>query len=80
MISKDLIAKTFNYFNQFKNEKVIVNPSIPILYFGDLDQYLKSPIKIITVGKNPSNNEFRLKKMTAILLFVFQSGMRKRKI
>jgi hypothetical protein len=62
MISKDLIAKTFNYFNQFKNEKVVINPSIPILYFGDLDQYLKSPLKIITVGKNPSKNEFRLKK------------------
>jgi hypothetical protein len=62
MISKDLIAKTFSYFNQFKNEKVVINPSIPILYFGDLEQYRKSLLKIITVGKNPSHNEFRLNK------------------
>ncbi|OZM56457.1 hypothetical protein CIB95_11825 [Lottiidibacillus patelloidae] len=32
--------------------------SMPILYFGDLQKYLQSEVKIITVGVNPSRNEF----------------------
>lgn len=32
--------------------------SIPIFWFGDLDQYSKSHIKIVTVGLNPSYKEF----------------------
>jgi hypothetical protein len=40
----------------------VVNPAIPILYFGDVEQYFKSKNKIITVGKNPSLIEFCEKK------------------
>lgn len=36
----------------------VVRPSIPILYFGDRQRYLHSPLKIITVGLNPSHHEF----------------------
>ena len=36
----------------------VVRPSIPILYFGDRQRYLSSPLKIITVGLNPSHHEF----------------------
>lgn len=36
----------------------LVKPSIPILYFGDLDRYRASPIKIVTAALNPSLNEF----------------------
>ncbi|MFN6037231.1 MAG: hypothetical protein ACK452_02090, partial [Bacteroidota bacterium] len=39
-----------------------VKPSLPILYFGDLIRYKDSPLKIVTVGKNPSLNEFRIKE------------------
>jgi len=35
-----------------------VKKSIPILYFGDLEAYSKSQRKIITVGLNPSRQEF----------------------
>ena len=35
---------------------------MPILYFGNLEAYENSPLKVLTVGKNPSDNEFRLKK------------------
>ena len=35
-------------------------PNESILYFGDTNKYLKSKLKVITVGKNPSNVEFRL--------------------
>ena len=62
MISRKLIDKTLNYFKRYSNEEFAVNPSLPILYFGDLDAYEKSPRKVLTVGKNPSDNEFRLKK------------------
>lgn len=62
MISKELLAKTFEYFDFFKEDNFVVAPSLPILYFGDLASYEKSDLKVITVGKNPSDNEFRLKK------------------
>jgi hypothetical protein len=31
---------------------------MPILFFGDFDAYMQSPLRIITVGLNPSNSEF----------------------
>jgi hypothetical protein len=37
---------------------VVVNPAVPILYFGDLPAYRRSPLRIITVGLNPSRLEF----------------------
>ena len=37
---------------------VRVEPSIPILYFGDYNAFSRSELRIITVGKNPSLNEF----------------------
>ena len=35
-----------------------VDPSIPILFFGDLEAYLKSQLRVVTVGLNPSAKEF----------------------
>lgn len=35
-----------------------VVPSIPILFFGDLTRYWHSPRRVITVGLNPSKQEF----------------------
>lgn len=37
---------------------VVVQPSVPILFFGDSRAYETSPLKIITVGLNPSKIEF----------------------
>ena len=65
MISTDLLQKTILYFNKFKNLDIVINPSIPILYFGDLRKYRESKLQVITVGKNPSDNEFRLNKKDA---------------
>jgi hypothetical protein len=62
MISNNLLDRTFVYFDKFKNFEEVVSPSLPILYFGDLTAYKNSNTKVLTVGKNPSNNEFRLKK------------------
>jgi hypothetical protein len=36
----------------------LVRPSIPILFFGDDERYVSSPLKVITVGLNPSRLEF----------------------
>ena len=36
----------------------VVDPAVPILYFGDRDAYLSSPWRIVTVGLNPSRAEF----------------------
>ncbi len=58
MITKELVKKALEHFRTFKNEKYVVEQSFPILYFGDLKEYSKSKLKVITVGKNPSDNEF----------------------
>lgn len=36
----------------------VVLPSVPIAWFGDLEAYLDSPLRVITVGLNPSRLEF----------------------
>ena len=36
----------------------LVRPSIPILYFGDSQRYRQSRLRVITVGLNPSREEF----------------------
>lgn len=35
-----------------------VTPSVPILYFGSLPEYLASSVRVVTVGLNPSKREF----------------------
>ena len=39
-------------------EGCVVRPSMPILYFGDRQAYETSPLRIVTVGLNPSLAEF----------------------
>jgi hypothetical protein len=36
----------------------LVRPSIPILFFGDSVRFASSPRRVITVGLNPSREEF----------------------
>ena len=36
----------------------LVRPSIPILFFGDSERFAASPLRVITVGLNPSREEF----------------------
>ncbi len=35
-----------------------VDPSIPILFFGDLEEYRRSELRVMTVGFHPSGREF----------------------
>jgi hypothetical protein len=72
MLSKKLIEKTIEYFEKYSNEEYVVRPSLPILYFGDLSAYENSEFKILTVGKNPSDNEFRIRKTDEFSFCRFQ--------
>src|SRR5947207_5029597 len=36
----------------------LVRPSVPILFFGDSGRYQASRIRVLTVGLNPSREEF----------------------
>ena len=40
------------------DQDFVVRPAIPILYFGDSHRYFSSPLRIVTVGLNPSSLEF----------------------
>lgn len=45
-------------FSQKKQSRVAVKNSIPIVWFGDMEAYKSSRVKIVTVGLNPSHYEF----------------------
>jgi hypothetical protein len=47
-----------HFWKNLELSKEVVYPSIPIMYFGDRNAYEKSKIRIVTVGLNPSYNEF----------------------
>jgi hypothetical protein len=52
------LLNSLEEFETIKYNNFIVQKSIPILWFGDLNKYLNSDAKIVTVSLNPSNNEF----------------------
>ena len=58
----NLITNEFNEFNKLKFGHNIVTNSIPIVWFGNVEKYLKSELKIITVSLNPSDIEFKNNK------------------
>ncbi len=53
-----LIEDAWRLYHRSENTPCVVKPSIPILYFGDCERYARSPLKVITVGLNPSRLEF----------------------
>ena len=71
LLSEELVTRTLDHYEKFSKESFVVSPSLPVLYFGDLERYLKSPLKVVTVGKNPSDNEFRHSKTEPYSFFRF---------
>lgn len=83
-----IIDMTWEHFNKFreqtinieKNEnkevkKLVPEQSIPILWFGDLEGYMKSERKVVTIAINPSNIEFkRSNKSKSFSFFRFKGG------
>lgn len=53
-----IIEATWQHFYEIEGKEFVVPNSIPILFFGNIKKYFNSPLKIITVAKNPSHNEF----------------------
>jgi hypothetical protein len=58
----NLITNEFNYFKELNFRHNIVPNSIPVVWFGNVEEYLKSELKIITVSLNPSDIEFKISK------------------
>jgi hypothetical protein len=54
----DLYRRAVAIHRKSSRQGLVVEPSIPILYFGSLQDYLHSSFRIITVGLNPSFREF----------------------
>lgn len=53
-----LVDQTWQAFDRAGKLPSRVTPAAPILFFGDLDAYLGSPLRVLTVGLNPSLHEF----------------------
>lgn len=54
----DIMDAYWADFAEKRDDTFVVKPSIPIIWFGDMEAYQKSKRKIVTVAINPSNNEF----------------------
>lgn len=70
----DLVNEVEQDFERLKalpeTAKIVVPDSMPILWFGDLEAYEKSDLRVLTVSKNPSDAEFgenqRFKNLSAL--------------
>lgn len=67
----DIIDLYWDDFQSKKHIDFVANPSIPIVWFGDMNAYLKSPRRILTVALNPSDKEFRRNNNYIFSLFRF---------
>ena len=43
----NLIRESWQIYKQFEGQPFLVKPSIPILFFGDSDQYFSSKLKVL---------------------------------
>ncbi len=58
VIMHELALEAWRLFDGAASQTFVVQPSIPILFFGDSRAYAKSKRRIVTVALNPSRNEF----------------------
>ncbi|MCY4161112.1 MAG: hypothetical protein OXE77_04515 [Flavobacteriaceae bacterium] len=58
-LSKRLIEDVMAHYEKMNRYDFVVKPSLPILFFGDLESFVNQSKKIVTVGLNPSDTEFR---------------------
>jgi hypothetical protein len=54
-----LAADAHAQFERYEGHDEVLSKSIPVLYFGNLEAYRSSDLRVITVGSNPSDHEFR---------------------
>ena len=55
---RDLVAEAWDAWDNAAETGTKAAGSMPILYFGDLPAYENSPLRVVTVGLNPSHREF----------------------
>ena len=55
---RNLAAEARDQFDRYEDHDEVLSKSIPVLYFGNLEAYRSSDLKVITVGSNPSDHEF----------------------
>ena len=53
-----IIQNCLNDFSKVATNPCVVPSSIPVLWFGDMDKYMHSKVRVVTVGNNPSAREF----------------------
>lgn len=54
----EVVHAAWQAFEEARKRNLSVDPSMPILFFGDVDRYLNSKTRVVTVGLNPSWQEF----------------------
>ena len=52
------VAHAWRAFERAARVPSRVSPAVPILFFGDVGAYSRSPVRLLTVGLNPSLEEF----------------------
>ena len=55
---REAVAEAWRAFDRAESLACRVRPSAPVLFFGDFDAYSRSPLRVVTVGLNPSLREF----------------------
>ncbi|MBR3142147.1 MAG: hypothetical protein IKF09_03240 [Clostridiales bacterium] len=60
---KELFELMDDYWEDYKEKRdsdkpFIVKPSVPVIWFGDIEAYFSSRIRVVTVAINPSKEEF----------------------
>ncbi len=55
---REAVAEAWRAFDRAGTLRCRVSPAAPILFFGDFDSYRRSPLRVLTVGLNPSRKEF----------------------
>ena len=58
MCLTEAVVQASRAFDRVTRRTWCVKPAVPILFFGDLDAYRASPLRVLTVGLNPSRHEF----------------------
>ncbi len=57
-VLRHLLDDCWRLYGCIEQKDFLVRLSIPILFFGDSTRYFQSPLRVITVGLNPSGIEF----------------------
>lgn len=58
IVSSAVYTKCLEHFRDIRGRDCVVPDSLPITFFGDVSDYSKSDIRIVTAALNPSGIEF----------------------